>query len=89
MQVLHQTVHSTNTDVNAIITCKDKGNLVSPQLFFVIRINLQNLFSNLLIFFYTRGRNRGEVLIVGAAVYSKNSAKSFNIMLETELMNSV
>lgn len=37
-------------------------------------VNLQDLFCNLLVFFYTRRRNRGEVLVVGAAVYSKYSA---------------
>lgn len=51
LKSFHQTVHSTDTDVNAIITLKNIGNFVSTKTFVVISVNLQNKPDYLLIFF--------------------------------------
>lgn len=51
LKSFHQTVHSTDTDVNAIITLKNTGNFVSTKPLVVISINLQNKSDYLLIFF--------------------------------------
>ena len=42
LKSFHQTVHPTDTDVNAIITLKNTGNFVSTKMLVVISINLQN-----------------------------------------------
>ncbi len=51
LKSFHQTVHSADTDVDAIITLKDIGNFVSTKTLVVISINLQNKLGYLLIFF--------------------------------------
>lgn len=50
LKSFHQTVHSTDTSVNAIITLKNTGNFVSTKMFVVISVNLQNKPDYLLIF---------------------------------------
>ena len=47
----HQTVHSTDTDENVIITLKNIGNFVSTKTLVVISINLQDKPGCFLIFF--------------------------------------
>ena len=51
LKSFHQTVHSTDTDENAIITLKNIGDFVSTKTLVVISINLQNKPGYLLIFF--------------------------------------
>ena len=86
---VHQSVHSAETDVNAIITFQYATNLVSAKRVIVIRINLEDVLTNLLIFAGARGRLRIKVLVICAAVYFKNPAESLDIVLMTQLMYSV
>ena len=51
LKSFHQTVHSTDTDENAIITLKNISDFVSAKTFVVVSINLQNKLGYLLIFF--------------------------------------
>ena len=50
LKSLHQSVHSSDADLNAIITLKDIGYFVSTQPFVVIGIDLKDDPGNLLIF---------------------------------------
>ena len=51
LKSFHQAVHSTNTDVNAIVTLKNIGDFISTEPFIVIGINLKNALGDFLIFF--------------------------------------
>ena len=42
LQLFHQAVHSSDTDVYAIITLKNIGNFVSAKPFVVISIDMKN-----------------------------------------------
>ena len=42
LECSYQSVHSSDTDVNAIITLKNIGNLVGTKSFVIISINLKN-----------------------------------------------
>ena len=85
----HQSVYSTDTDVYAMITLKNVSDLVGNETFVVVGIDLENQSGDLLIFFCTISRFRLVMLVVSASIHVENSAKSFYIVLETELMNSV
>ena len=47
--MFHQPVHSADTDVNAIITQKDVGGFVSSEALPVIRMDMENQGSNMLV----------------------------------------
>ena len=85
----YQSVHSTAANVYAIITLKNVSNLVGAETFVVVGINLEDQSGDLLILFGTISRLRFVMLIVSASIDVENSANSFNIVLETELMNSL
>lgn len=47
----HQAVHSSDADVNAIITLKNMGDFICSKPFVIVGIDVKNLGSNHLIFF--------------------------------------
>lgn len=47
----HQAVHSSDADVNAIITPKNMGDFICSKPFVIVGIDVKNLGSNHLIFF--------------------------------------
>ena len=51
LKSFHQAIHSTDTDVNAIVTLKNIGDFISTKPFVIIGINLKNALSDFLIFF--------------------------------------
>ncbi len=85
----HQSVHSTDTDVYAIITLKNVSDLVSAETFVVVGIDLKDQSGDLLILFGTISRFRLVMLVVSTSIHIENSAKGFDIVLKTKLMNSV
>ena len=50
LKVLHQSVHSADTDVNAIITPEDISDLIGTQTFVVIGIDAKDHLGDFLIF---------------------------------------
>ena len=89
LQSLHQAVHSSDTDVDAIITLKNEGNFVCTKPFVVIGINMEDQGSNALILSDARSRFSRKMLIIGASVNSQNPTERFDVMLEPEFMDSV
>ena len=87
LKVSHQSVHSSDADVNAIVTLKDICDFVSTKSFIVIGVNLKNKPCNFLVFFGSVCRFGVKVLVVGASVNTKNLTKNFNVMLEAKFMN--
>ena len=83
----HQTVHSADTDVNAIITLKNTGNFISTKTLVVISMNLQNKPGYLLILFGATRWLRIVMLVISTSVDTQNPAEGFDVMLEAELMN--
>ena len=70
----HQAVHSSDTDVYAIVTLKDVGDLVSAKALVIIGVDLENSLSNVLILLSSVSRFRIEMFVIGASVYTKDSA---------------
>ena len=68
IKVFHQSVHSADTDVNAIITLKNVSDLVSTKPLIIIGINLKDHLTDLLIFPGAVSRIRTEMLVIGASV---------------------
>ena len=69
LQFFHQAVHSANADVNAIITLQKVSNLIGTKTLVVIRINVQDQGSDVLVFTRARCRLGTEVLVIGTSVY--------------------
>ena len=86
MQIFHQAVHSTDTDVNAIITLKNVSDFISTKPFVIISEDLQNGFCDCLIFFGAISRFSAVMLVISASVDTKNFAEKFDVMLETKFM---
>lgn len=86
---VHQAVHSSDTDLNAIITFENIGDLISSKTFVIVRVDLKNHPLNILVFLNSGSRFGIKMLIVGAAVYVQDSAQGFDSMLKSEFMNSV
>ena len=85
----HQAVHSTDADVNAIVTLKDVCNLISPDTFVAVSVDLQDCLLNALVFFDPGSRLGMEVLIVSASIHVQDAAERFDAVLETEFMYGV
>lgn len=87
--MFHQPVHPSDTDVYAIVTPEDVSDFISAQAFIVIRMDMEDQRSDLLVLFDARGGFRREMLVISASVDPENAAERFNAMLETQLMDSV
>lgn len=74
MQGFHQAVHSSHTDVDAIVTFKNVSDFMGAETFIIIGINVQDQGSDLLVFPDSGSSFRGEVLIIGTPVDRKNPA---------------
>ena len=79
----HQSVHSSDTDADAIITLKDVSDLVSAKPFVVIGIDLKDYPGNILILLCTISRFRIVMFVIGAAVDTEDLAENLDIMLMT------
>ena len=86
MKRFHQTVHSADADVNAIVTLKDKCYFVSTETLVVIGIDLQDQSCNLLILFSSISWLSVKVLVIGASVNAKNLTENLDVMLEAKLV---
>lgn len=53
--MFHQPVHPSDTDVYAIVTPEDIGDFISAQTFIVIRMDMEDQRSDLLVLFDARG----------------------------------
>ena len=85
----HQSVHSSDADAYAIITLKDVSNFIGTKTFSVVNVNLKNQHGDLLIYFGAISRLGMVMLVISASVNAENSAKSFDIVLQTQLMNGI
>lgn len=85
----HQSVHSSDADAYAIITLKDVSNFIGTKTFSVVNVNLKNQLGDLLIYFGAISRLGMVMLVISASVNAENSAKSFDIVLQTQLMNGI
>ena len=86
---LHQSVHSSDTDVYAIITTEYVSDFISTKTFIIVRINLKNDTFDVQIFLYSRSWNLNKMLIICATIYMKCPTKRFNVMLESQFVNDV
>ena len=73
----------------AIITLKDMSNFISTKTFFVVSIKPKNQLRNLLIYFGAISKPGMVMLVISASVNAEDSAKSFDIVLQTQLMNGI
>lgn len=89
LQGFHQAVHSSHTDVDAIITCKNISDLIGAETLVIIGINVEDQGSDLLVFPDSGSSFIGEVLVVGAPVDSKDPAQGFDGVLEPEFVDGV
>ena len=53
--MFHQPVHPSDTDVYAIVTPEDIGDFINAQTFIVIRMDMEDQRSDLLVLFDARG----------------------------------
>lgn len=65
----YQSVDSSSTDFNAIITSKGNADLISAKTLLIICVNMKNLDSYFLILKSSGGGGPSEVIIVGATVH--------------------
>lgn len=87
--MFHQSVHPSDTDAYAIVTLEDVGDFISAQPFVVIRMDMENQRSNLLILPDAWGGFSREIFVISASVDPENAAERFNVVLETQLMDGV
>lgn len=87
--MFHQSVHPSDTDAYAIVTLEDVGDFISAQTFVVIRMDMENQRSNLLILPDAWGGFSREMFVISASVDPENAAERFNVVLETQLMDGV
>lgn len=87
--MFHQSVHPSDTDAYAIVTLEDVGDFISAQPFVVIRMDMENQRSNLLILPDAWGGFSREMFVISASVDPENAAERFNVVLETQLMDGV
>ena len=89
MHTLHQPVHSSGADVYAIVTLKDVLDLVSPKAFVIISINMQDHGFKTPVFRNAGGRFLSKMLVISTPVDIQNTAECTDVMLKTELVNSI
>lgn len=88
MKAVHQAVHSTYTDINAIVTAKKVLNLVGAEPHVVFRTNLQYVRFDGLVLGNTRRDSFGmEMFVVRATVNAEYLAKKIEPMLKAKLVN--
>lgn len=87
--MFHQSVHPSDTDAYAIVTPEDVGDFISAKPFVVIRMDMENQRSNLLVLPDAWGGFRREMFVISASVDPENAAERFNVVLETQLMDGV
>ena len=85
----HQPVHSPDADVYAIVTLKDVLDLVCARPLVIIRIDMENRTLEALVLRNTGSGHCSEMLVISAPVDVQHSAQGFDVMLETEFMDSV
>lgn len=68
LQSFHQVVHSSDTDMDAIITLENKGNFICSEPLVVVGVNMENQGKNILILPDAGSRLSGEMFIVGVFV---------------------
>ena len=73
----------------AIITLKDISNLVCPEPLAVIRMDMENQGSNMLVFPDAGSGFSRKMLVISASVDIKNPTECFDAVLETQLMNGI
>ena len=64
-------------------------NLVSAETLIIFSINIQDDTSDMLVFYYSGGLNRAEMLVIGTPVNIKYAALCFDFMLKTKFMYSI
>ena len=86
---MFQPVHPSDTDAYAIVTPEDAGDFISAKPFVVIRMDMENQRSNMLVLPDAWGGFSREMFVMSASVDPENAAERFNAVLETQLMNGV
>lgn len=87
--MFHQSVHPSDADAYAIVTPENVGDFISAQPFVIIRMDMENQRSNMLVLPDAWGGFSREMFVISASVALENTAERFNIVLETQLMNGV
>ena len=67
----------------------EAGDFISAQTFIVIRMDMEDQRSDLLVLFDARGGFRWEMFIISASVDPENAAERLDAVLETQLMVGV
>lgn len=88
MKAVHQAVHSTYTDINAIVTAKKVLNFVGAEPHVVFGTNLQDVGFDGLVLGNTRRDSFGmEMFVVRATVNAEYLAKKIEPVLKAKLVN--
>jgi len=87
----HQAVHSSDTDVDAIITSEDVSDFIGVKPFIIIGIGIdvEDCRFDLLIFKSPGSRFGVKMLVICAPIYLQDPAQSLDIMLEAQLVDGV
>ena len=86
---VHQAVHSSDADVDAIVALEDIGDLVGSDTFVTVGVDLQDRLLDALVFFDPGSGFGIEVLVISASIHVQNTAERLDAVLETELMDRV
>ena len=89
VHAFHQAVHSSDTDMDAIITSEDVSDFIGAKPLIIISIDMEDRRFDLLILNRSGSRFGVEMLVIRAPIHPQDSAQSLDIMLKTQLMDSV
>ena len=85
----HKATNSACPDFDAIFTFEHAGHFFRAEPLFKFTVQGQNVRFNQPVFFGTIRLADRKMFVISAAVYSENSAQSFNFVLKTQQMNGV
>ncbi len=81
LQRFHQSVHSSDTDMDAIITLENKGNFICSGPLVVVGVNMENQRRNVWILPDTGRRFSRKMFVVSASVDIEDPAERFDAVL--------
>ena len=86
---MHKATNSARPDVDAIFTFEHAGHFFHAEPLFIFTVQTENVRFQNFVFFGTIRLADKKMFVVSAAVYSENSAQSFDFVLKTQNMNGV
>ena len=80
VHIFHQSLHSADADIYAIITLKTNLNFISTKTLFRFCIKFKNTFTYMPVFFFTIAVLVIYVFVISASVNVENTAKCCDSM---------